>query len=207
MLIKATAIQTGTIDAGKVYLANGDGGFCSGRGHDGVNFTYGAKMYGSDANNYLIATNGGIRMTAGYNDIFVTRGGCYSSVEFSRGSDLRIKNSITYDMDRYAPFFMALKPTAYRLNSGTSNRFHIGFIAQDVEEAILSSGISTNDFAGFVRSSDTDDSHGECEHQCYLRYDNFIALNTFMIQSALKEIKSLREEIQKLQERSEASYE
>lgn len=64
---------------------------------------------------------------------------------------------------------MNLQPTAFRLNNGNSGRYHIGFIAQDVEQALLDSGISTNDFAGFVRSSGIDDVHGEYEDQCYLR--------------------------------------
>lgn len=152
-------------------------------------------MYGSDPGNYVIATNGGTRMTAGGNDIFVTAYGCYSSEEFVRGSDRRIKNSITYDMDKYGEFFMNLRPTAFRLNKGNSGRYHLGFIAQDVEQALLSAGMTTGDFAGFVRSAGLNDVHGEYEDQCYLRYDNFIALNTFMIQKLCRRIEELESKI------------
>ena len=138
-------------------------------------------------------------MTAGGNDIFVTRGGCYSSEEMARGSDRRIKNSITYDMDRYSRFFLDLRPTPYRMNSGNSGRFHLGFVAQDVEQALLESGMSTNDFAGFVRSAGSDDVHGEYEDQCYLRYENFIALNTFMIQKLYAERSELLRRIGELE--------
>ena len=62
-------------------------------------------IYGSDPSNYVIVTNAGARMTAGGNDILVTAGGCYSSEEMSRSSDRRVKNSITYDMERYSDFF------------------------------------------------------------------------------------------------------
>lgn len=199
LYINANYIKTGTIDATQVDLSNGYGGFCCARGHDGIRYTYGSMMYGSDPGNYVIATNGGTRMTAGGNDIFVTSNGCYSSEEFTRGSDRRIKNSITYDMDKYGKFFMNLQPTAFRLNNGNSGRYHIGFIAQDVEQALLDSGVSTNDFAGFVRSSGIDDVHGEYEDQCYLRYDNFIALNTFMIQKLYHVIDGLNSRIEELE--------
>ena len=134
-------------------------------------------------------------MTAGGNDIFVTANGFYSSEEMARGSDRRIKNSITYDMDRYSSFFLGLKPTPYRMNNGHSGRFHLGFVAQDVERALLDSGMSTSDFAGFVRSAGLNDVHGEYEDQCYLRYENFIALNTFMIQKLYRTVDELNSRI------------
>lgn len=195
LYINANYIRAGTIDADTITLGSRFGGFCCARGNDGINWTYGSMMYGSDSSNYVIATNGGTRMTAGGNDIFVTRNGCYSSEELTRGSDRRIKHSITYDMDKYSGFFMNLQPTAFRLNNGNSGRFHIGFIAQDVEQALLAAGMSTQDFAGFVRSAGLNDVHGEYEDQCYLRYENFIALNTFMIQKLFRRIEELESKI------------
>lgn len=55
-----------------------------------------------------------------------------------------------------------------------------------------------------MRSSGVDDVHDEYEDQCYLRYDNFIALNTFMIQSALEEIDQLKKKIQDLSAKNES---
>lgn len=199
LLINATAIKTGTIDAGTIYLEDDNGCFCSALGDDGTYITFGAKMMGSDEDYYVIATEKGVRMTARDNSIYVARSGCFASEEITIGSDSRIKNSITYDVNKYEPFFRNLKPAMFRLNSGQSGRFHIGFIAQDVEEALLDAGMTTDDFAGFVRSAGEGDVHGDCENQCFLRYQNFIALNTCMIQSALKEIDRLRQEIQDLQ--------
>lgn len=199
LLIRASAIRAGTIDAGSVYLANNYGGFRCAQGSDGTYLTFGAMMHGSDEDYYVIATNSGVRMSAPGNDIYVAESGCYSSEEFTRSSDRRIKNSITYDMDRYHSFFMGLKPAVFRMNKGRSGRFHLGFIAQEVEDALLASGMSTNDFAGFVRSAGPDDVHGDYEDQCYLRYENFIALNTSMIQYALQEIDRLHCKIEELQ--------
>lgn len=195
LYINASYIRAGTINADIITLGSGYGGFRCALGHDGRNYTYGAMMYGSGGSNYVIATNGGVRMTAGGQAVYVTSSGCYSSVEFAQGSDRRIKNSIIYDMDKYSQFFMNLQPTAFRLNNGSSGRYHIGFIAQDVEQAILSAGMDTKDFAGFVRSAGLNDVHDEYEDQCYLRYDNFIALNTFMIQKLYRRIDELESKI------------
>jgi len=94
---------------------------------------------------------------------------------------------------------MNLKPTAFRMNNGHSGRYHIGFIAQDVEDAILMSGLDTSDFAGLVRSAGIDDVHDEYEDQYYLRYENFIPLNTFMTQKLYHRIDELEEKIKRLE--------
>lgn len=134
-------------------------------------------------------------MQAPDNGLTITNGGLYASEEITIGSDRRIKNSISYDMNRYVDFFAKLKPSHYRLNNGKSGRFHIGFIAQDVEQAIVSSGLNTNDFAGLVRSSGANDVHDAYEDQYYLRYTDFIALNTFMIQKLSKRIEELESKL------------
>ena len=38
--------------------------------------------------------------------------------------------------NKYNSFFDALKPSSYKLNNGQSNRTHIGYIAQEVEQAL-----------------------------------------------------------------------
>lgn len=195
LYINANYIRAGTIDADLITLGSDWGGFCCARGSDGVSVTYGSMMYGSDPDYYFIATNKGVRMQAPDNGLTITNGGLYASEEISTGSDRRIKNSISYDMSRYADFFTSLKPSYYRLNSGKSGRFHIGFIAQDVERAIVSSGLNTNDFAGLVRSSGANDVHDAYEDQYYLRYTDFIALNTFMIQRLNQRIEELESKI------------
>lgn len=157
--------------------------------------TYGAKVYGSDEDYYFIATNAGVRMQAPDNGITITNNVISASEEITVGSDRRIKNSISYDMDKYIGFFMSLKPSFYRFNKGSSQRFHIGFIAQDVEEALLNNGLKTSDFAGFVRCAGAHDVHDQYLDQCYLRYADFISLNTYMIQKLYREIEQLKEKL------------
>lgn len=54
LYINANYIRAGQIDADLITLGSDYGGFCCTRGSDGVSFTYGAKMYGSDDEYYFI---------------------------------------------------------------------------------------------------------------------------------------------------------
>lgn len=195
LYINANYIRSGTIDADIVTLGSGWGGFSCAQGSTGISVTYGAKMYGSDEDYYFIATNAGVRMQAPDNGITITNNVISASEEITVSSDRRIKNSISYDMDKYSGFFMSLKPSFYRFNKGSSQRFHIGFIAQDVEEALLNNGLKTSDFAGFVRCAGAHDVHDQYLDQCYLRYADFISLNTYMIQKLYREIEQLKEKL------------
>lgn len=195
LYINANYIRSGTIDADIVTLGSGWGGFACAQGSTGISVTCGAKMYGSDEDYYFIATNSGVRMQAPDNGITITNNVISASEEITVGSDRRIKNSISYDMDKYSGFFMSLKPSFYRFNKGSSQRFHIGFIAQDVEEALLNNGLKTSDFAGFVRCAGAHDVHDQYLDQCYLRYADFISLNTYMIQKLYREIEQLKEKL------------
>lgn len=207
LLIRASAIQAGVIDAGKVYLEDGYGGFCSGIGRSDYGETHGAKMYGKYGTHYVIATESGVRMQAPGTSFYVVSGSVTSTVAISQPSDSRLKNSITYDLERYKEFFQALKPCGYKFNNGTSGRNHIGYIAQDVEAALNESGISSTDFAGFIRTQPEEGFHVKLEDEYQLRYSEFIALNTYMIQSAWNEIDRLKVEVQKLRERCEIQNE
>ena len=97
-------------------------------------------------------------------------------------SDANKKHDIKDITDAYSLIFDNLKPRLYKYNDGTSDRIHVGFIAQEVEEAILASGLTTQDFAAFVRAEVPNVETGETETVCLLRYEEFIALNTLEIQ-------------------------
>ena len=237
-------ITTGTIDADSVTLGSSYGGFECASGNDGKSTTTGAKMYGSDADNYFIATGRGVRMTYGEEyAVYCTSNGvtlagdydfraatnlyCMTSGGASLGtsryhwdtvfadtgeintSDKRQKNSIGYDMERYEKFFRLLKPTRYRMNNGRSGRFHTGFIAQDVEEALEAAGLESTDFAGFIKSpiyerelpnGEADESTPICDYGYALRYQEFIALNTHMIQGLLARVEELERRVAELEE-------
>lgn len=105
-------------------------------------------------------------------------------------SDQRFKTNIQPFTDTHEGLFKALHPVSFKYTEGTSNRTHYGFIAQEVKDAALSVGLTTQDIAAFVEM-DSDREGFDAEYA--LRYDEFIALNTYMIQRCLSEIADLRQ--------------
>lgn len=127
----------------------------------------------------------------------------YAATDKIITSDRDEKQDIEYDVDRYESFFMSLKPTQYKFIDNHSNRYHIGFISQDVEESLVNNKLSSLDFAGFVKSpiyEDKNDKNSEVVGYRYgLRYSEFIALNTHMIQKLYTKIDELENKIQELE--------
>ena len=109
-------------------------------------------------------------------------------------SDERYKNSFVAFSNDYNVFFDALNPTLYKYNEGTSDRYHSGFIAQEVGKALEKSNIDTRDFAGLCVSNREQDNE-----TWYIRYDEFIALNTWQIQKAKARITELEEKVAELE--------
>lgn len=150
--------------------------------------------------NHGIATNKGVRMQAPDHGFTITNNGLFADEEISVGSDRRLKQAIEYRMDKYENFFMKLKPTQYQLKAGKSKRLHTGFIAQDVERALLESGLTTNDFAGLTITpvQEVNPKDGIDDVFYRLRYGEFISLNTYMIQTLYRRISELEEKIKSL---------
>lgn len=194
LYINASYIKAGTIDANYVDLSCGYGGFCKGHGSDGERTTYGAMMYGSNGPGwepYIIVTNAGARMTGSGASIWVGMG-VNATDEISIRSDARVKNSISYNLDKYDEFFMALKPTRFKYNDGASGRLHLGFIAQDVEQAMLDAGLTARDLAALVKAPVQEVMEdGITDFHYSLRYGEFIALNTHMIQKLYRLVMAL----------------
>ena len=200
LYINANYIRSGTIDADIITLGSDWGGFKCALGSDGTGrYTYGAKMYGSNEEFYFIATNAGVRMQSDGESFVVTSTRIVASTNIDTSSDRRLKNNISSDLDRYIPFFMRLQPSVYRFNSGRSGRFHTGFIAQEVEDALRDSGLSTQDFAGLVKCSGLNDAHSKYTDEYSLRYAEFISLNTYMIQRLYRRIDELEQKLQAIE--------
>ena len=82
----------------------------------------------------------------------------------------------------------------YKYNNGKSDRLHTGFIAQEIKSALDIANIDTKDFAGLVIF----DQGTEIEEWA-LRYEEFIALNTWQIQKAKARITELEEKVAELE--------
>lgn len=100
-------------------------------------------------------------------------------------SDRNKKTDITYDMSQYSALFDLLKPTPYKLAGGTSGRVHLGLISQDVEKELSEAGLSSLEFAGFIRSTTED---GDLYA---LRYEEFIPLLIYEVQNLKKRVAEL----------------
>ena len=103
------------------------------------------------------------------------------------GSDRNEKTDISYNMDDYLAVFDRLQPVTYKRIDGESGRTHVGFIAQDVEQAILDSGMTTMDYACVAKYLKED---GE-EYGYALRYEEFIALAVLKIKKLEARIAAL----------------
>lgn len=133
---------------------------------------------------------------------------------YLRGASVRLKDgtAVTSNLDKkhdvckledsvYEKIFDCLNPISYKLNDGDSGRTHIGFGAQHVVEAVEKAGLTTKDFAAVI----IDLENGTPVDYC-LRYEEFISLNTHMIQKTRKEMAVLRSENQKLKEEIQKIY-
>ena len=71
-------------------------------------------------------------------------------------SDANKKNSIEDLPDKYVAMFDLLRPVRFKLNSGTSGRYHVGYIAQEVKAAMDAVGLDAAEFGGWVMDKDKD---------------------------------------------------
>lgn len=99
-------------------------------------------------------------------------------------SDRNAKHDIEELPAAYEAFVDALQPVRFKYNEGSSGRYHVGFIAQDVEAALTEAGLTTQDFAGYVDIDHT----GELG----LQYTEFVAV-------LLQKIKRLEQRVNALQ--------
>ncbi len=116
-------------------------------------------------------------------------GQIYSTNSAISTSDRNMKNSIETLPDKYLSLFDWLTPRRYKLNDGTSNRYHVGFIAQEVEEAMAQVGLDSLEFGGFIR--DVDEETGE--DIFFLRYEEFIAMLAAKMQDMDVRVRKLEE--------------
>ena len=106
-------------------------------------------------------------------------------------SDKNVKNSIDYDLSRYRQFLLDLKPCRFKYNEGKSGRYHIGMIAQDMEQSLADNGIAASEFSGWCKMPIRDENHNITGYTYGIRYDSLIPLNTLMIQELVKRVEAL----------------
>lgn len=133
-------------------------------------------------------------------DMLYVKNGAVSS------SDRNYKKDISEMGEKQERLFNLLTPVTFKFIDSTYDRFHYGFISQEVEDAISKSGLTTKDFAGFCKDIKRDengspilDENGNEIYTYALRYNEFIALNTHMIQKIQAENQKLKERVDSLE--------
>jgi hypothetical protein len=125
-------------------------------------------------------------------------------------SDRNQKNTIKKISEKYEEMYKNLIPSTFLFNNG--DRVHTGFIAQDVETAALSAGLSVMEVAaickdqkyeeiredGILKKKYIVDDDGNPVYNYGLRYEEFVALNTHMIQKLIKRVDELETELKEL---------
>lgn len=130
-------------------------------------------------------------------------------------SDRNEKENIRDIDEKYIRLFEKLRPVTYEFIGGNHDRIHIGYISQEVKEAMDEVGLTDLEFAGYCRDKKTEDvldesgalvgqkdvldENGKPVYQYALRYAEFIALNTKMIQLQQKTIQEQQEKIEAME--------
>ena len=148
----------------------------------------GAKLlYGSDYNQIYVASNRCGITTQGTNYYFSSSafnaddqptlgsssylwGQIYSIRATINTSDINLKRDIEVIPDKYITMLDRLDPKRFMYKNPTSDRYHLGFIAQDVKAAMDFAGISDMEFGGWCKDVDAEGNEVQM-----LRYSEFIA--------------------------------
>ena len=172
------------------------------------------RFKGGNSSNYIAVISD--RMRASANDAYYLGDATYrwKAVYAVNGtiqtSDRNLKRNIEELDQKYIDLFDKLLPVSFMFNDSESDRVHIGFISQDVKAAMDEVGLTDLDFAGFCRDVLTEwdeenqnerivlDDAGEPIYRYSLRYSEFIALNSRMIQLNRKKIAEQETEIKTL---------
>ena len=113
-----------------------------------------------------------------------------SSSAITVTSDRNAKQDIEDLTDKYGLLFDRLIARRFRYKDGTSGRYHTGFVAQEVKKSMTAVNLPSSEFAALCISDPNTD-----KESWGLRYEEFIAMNTWQIQKLKAEIKTLKEQL------------
>lgn len=110
-------------------------------------------------------------------------------------SDERYKHDFK-DINSALDFVMNLNPCCFKFNDGTSNRYHMGFKAQEVEKNMLNTIGDTGLTVKYNCEEGLDvDLNNPSTYILGLRYEEFIAPLVKVVQNQQKQIAELKKEI------------
>ena len=217
------AVTTGNITANGNMYTNGKTG--ANDGSNGVTIGSNGKIYltGSGTDNSKGQTCGLAftynKGTATTSSIIETSSGTITvkgilKATLDGSSDERMKRDFQ-NLSKFEEFYDNLNPCCFKMKSD-DERYHIGFVAQQVEQSLNNSGLTKNDFGALnitPYEGDIDESSEDCigrykdtgikqgEDSYGLIYNEFIALNTYMIQKLKSENEELKNRVSLLEEK------
>lgn len=205
--LSASSITSGTLytdgdvtiktSSGATFESNNDGLRIYSQGRTGYFTVYtGGTWMQSNSTNYMYQS--AVSGTSIYSKNGSLDGSWLMHGTVQTTSDENKKNTITEITSPYENFFDNIGCYTFKFNDGTSNRLHCGFIAQKIKYALDAADISTQDFAGLVVQKNEDDTQ-----DWYIRYDEFIPLNTWQIQKLKSRVSTLENEIKLLKQKIE----
>lgn len=201
-VINGSNITTGTIALERLELENEYGYITMGRGSTGYHSTRGILVAGppvddlDEYRNHFMASNEGVRITGedmfGTESIWLDGSTIEATTAISVSSDARLKNAVAYDVaERYGAFYKALKPARYHMNGSRSGRYHTGFVAQQLREALETGGLNGQDLAALVQTDYDPQAENGGDGLYSIRYAELIALNTAMVQALTARVEAL----------------
>lgn len=113
-------------------------------------------------------------------------GTIYAATPSISTSDKNEKTDINYDISAYDAIFDALRPASFKYVTGTSGRTHTGFVSQDIEDVLEECGLTSTQFAAFIKSPLDDGGY-----RYGIRYEELIALCVRQIQALKKRVSDL----------------
>lgn len=124
------------------------------------------------------------------NYTFSVDGNGYASSGFTSGSDKRLKHNIEKMTDDFEKIVDFLSPSSYVYNSSTNEKKHLGFIAQEVQQAFSNCNINPNDYEIVNDRGDG---------MLSLTYDDLISILWKVCQSLRKDNKEIKRQLSSLQ--------
>lgn len=156
-----------------------------GRDFSRAHFTINSSFLPSSTDAYLTLGDG----THQWNDI-------YSVNSHIGSSDEKLKKDILPLSDKYDKMFDGLIPITFRYINNNSERLHTGLTAQNLKQAIINAGLTTNDCAAYC---EWENEAGDIE--CGIRYGELTSINIYEIQKLKKRVAELEKELQELKEK------
>lgn len=136
-----------------------------------------------------------VNSDSGSGMVYINKNGAECRKGFRNTSDERTKKDFKHFDDDFIKSYMQLEPIKYRFKDDADEKYHIGFIAQNVDKTLNTYGKNHDEQFGTCVASHINQDYAEKAYgikdmnEVYtLAYDELIGANTFMIQKTRKDL-------------------